>query len=98
MEVARDVWRRQVCCDYWRPAHRDGRSEVFGWLLRSCWVEALVQVEITTAGTADSFLREAHVARTRRADQVIAVAMYIIQYRVCNSTDTDAENEPLGLE
>ena len=31
------------------------------WLQGSAWIEALVQAEITTAGTADSFLRAAHV-------------------------------------
>ena len=36
------------------------------WLQRSGWTQALVQAEITTAGTADSFLRAAHVTRTRR--------------------------------
>jgi len=36
------------------------------WLQGIGWVEALVQAKITTAGTADSFLRAAHVARTRR--------------------------------
>ncbi|CAL8285083.1 unnamed protein product [Lota lota] len=35
------------------------------WLQGSGWVEALVQAEITTAGTANSILRAAHVARTR---------------------------------
>ncbi|KAJ8385807.1 hypothetical protein AAFF_G00181630 [Aldrovandia affinis] len=37
------------------------------WLQGSGWVQALVQAEIATAGTADSFLRASHVLRTRRA-------------------------------
>ena len=45
------------------------------WLQGSGWVEALVHAEITTAGTANSFLRAAHVARTRRAHQVTAAAL-----------------------
>ena len=45
------------------------------WLQDSGWVETLVQTEITTAGTADSFLCAAHDARTRRAHQVIAAAL-----------------------
>ena len=35
------------------------------WLKGSGWVQVLVQAEITTPGTADSFLKAAHVARTR---------------------------------
>ena len=31
------------------------------WLKASGWVQALVQAEITTQGTADSFLKAAHV-------------------------------------
>ena len=51
------------------------------WLQGSGWTQALVQAEITTAGTADSFLRAAHVTRTRRAHQVTAAALYILQRR-----------------
>ena len=42
------------------------------WLRGSCCVQALVQAEIATAGTADSFLRAAHGTRTRRAHQITA--------------------------
>ena len=35
------------------------------WLKGSGWVEALVQADIATTGTADSFLSVAHVAHTR---------------------------------
>ena len=64
------------------------------WLQGSGRVEALVQAEITTTGTADSFLRAAHVARIRRAHQVTAAALYILQYRANNNCDTDTEDEP----
>ena len=67
------------------------------WLQGSGWVEALVQAEISTASTADSFLRAAYVARTRRTHQVTAAALYILQYRAYNHRDTDTEDEPLGL-
>ena len=53
------------------------------WLQGSAWVQALVQAEIATAGTADSFLR-ASVSRTRRAHQVIAAALYILQHHAYN--------------
>jgi hypothetical protein len=38
----------------------------------SGWTGALVQAGVATAGTADSFLKAAHVTRTRRAHQVTA--------------------------
>lgn len=49
------------------------------WLKGSGWSQALVQAGITTAGTADSFLKAAHVTRTRRAHQVTAAALYTLQ-------------------
>ncbi|QQP53238.1 uncharacterized protein LOC103506659, partial [Caligus rogercresseyi] len=54
------------------------------WLKGSGWVQALVQAEIATAGTADSFLRASHVLRTRRAHQVTAAALYILQHHAYN--------------
>ena len=50
------------------------------WLQGSGWVQA----EIATAGTADSFLRASHVLHTRRAHQVTAAALYILQHRAYN--------------
>ena len=54
------------------------------WLKGSGWVQALVQAEITTQGTADSFLKAAHVVRTRRAHQVTASTLYILQHHAYN--------------
>ncbi|KAG1692631.1 Lysosome membrane protein 2 [Nymphon striatum] len=51
------------------------------WMQGSGWVQALVQAEIATAGSADSFIRASHVLRTRRAHQVTAAALYILQHR-----------------
>ena len=36
---------------------------------RSGWTGALVQAGVATSGTADSFLKASHVARTRQAHQ-----------------------------
>ena len=44
----------------------------------SGWTGALVQAGIATAGTADSFLKAAHVTRTRRAHQVTASSLYLL--------------------
>ena len=63
----------------------------------SGWVEAVVQAEITTAGTDDSFLCAEHVARTRRT-HVTAAALYILQYRTYNKRDTDTEDDPLMFD
>jgi len=49
------------------------------WLQGSRLVQALIQAEITSAGTADSFLRASHVSRTRRAHQVAAAALWTLQ-------------------
>jgi len=53
------------------------------WLQESGWVQALVQAEITSAGTADSFLQASHVSQTRRA-QVTAAALYTLQQHAYN--------------
>ena len=42
----------------------------------SGWTGALVQANVATPGTADSFLRVTHVTRTRRAHQITASSLY----------------------
>ena len=68
------------------------------WLRGSGWVQALVQAEIATPGTAGSFLRANHVTRTRRANQITATALHILQRRAYTRnymTDfDDAEDLP----
>ena len=67
------------------------------WLDGSGWVQTLVQAEITTPGTAESFLRASHVTRTRRAHQVTAAALHILQHRAydhyCKREDNDGEHQ-----
>ena len=66
------------------------------WLQGSSWVNALGQAQITMPGTANSFLRASHVVHTRRAHQVTAAALYILQYwnfdSYCRREADDAEN------
>ena len=68
------------------------------WLQGSGWVQALVQAEIATPGTADSFLRAAHVTHTRRAHQITATTLHILQRRAytrhCMTDFDDAEGLP----
>ncbi len=48
------------------------------WLEDSGWVEVLVQAKVASPGTAESFLKAAHVTRTRHAHQVTASSLYIL--------------------
>lgn len=60
--------------------------KTIGDLLKgSGWVQALVQADIATTGTADSFLRAAHVTRTRRVHQVTVAALYMLQHQAYSS-------------
>lgn len=43
------------------------------------WTNAIAQAEVATKGTADSFIHASHVAKTRRAHQVTASSIYILQ-------------------
>ena len=47
------------------------------WLRGGGWVQA----EIATPGTANFFLRAAHVTRTGKAHQITATALHILQHR-----------------
>ena len=45
-------------------------SQVLGnWLEDSGWTSALVQVNIASTGTADSFIKASHVTKTQHAHQ-----------------------------
>lgn len=48
------------------------------WLEDSGWDRALAQAGVTTPGTAESFLKAAHISRTRHAHQLTASALYIL--------------------
>ena len=48
-------------------------------LEESGWCTAITQSNIATAGTADSFLKAAHLTRTRHAHQVTAVTLAKLQ-------------------
>ena len=43
------------------------------------WTEALAQAGVASSGKADSFLKASHVTRTRRAHQIIASSLYLLQ-------------------
>ena len=50
------------------------------WLQGSGWMQALVQADITTVGVADSLYRATHIMSTRKARQITAAALYILQH------------------
>ena len=49
------------------------------YLESSGWTAALIQAGIASSGTADSFLKAAHLTRTRHAHQVSALALSKLQ-------------------
>ena len=53
-------------------------STVGDCLKGSGWTSALLQADVTTPGTADSFLKVSHITRTRRAHQ-ITLASFILK-------------------
>ena len=69
------------------------------WLQGSGWVEAPLQADISSPGTADSFLKAAHVSRTRRAHQITAAALNVLQRRAYdNYCQTQTDQVPQAFE
>ena len=50
----------------------------------SGWVNALVNADIANPGTAESFLKVSHLAKARRAHQITAAALYVLQQSAYN--------------
>ena len=54
--------------------------KVIGDLLdESAWTETFTEAEVDSAGTADSFLAAAHLTKSRRAQQVTALPLSLLQ-------------------
>ena len=69
------------------------------WLQGSGWVEALLQADISSPGTPDSFLKATHVSRTRRAHQITAAALNVLQHLAYdNYCQTKTDQVPLPFE
>ena len=66
------------------------------WLEDSGWTNALVQADIASSGTADSFIRASHVTKTRHAHQVTCACLYILLDRAYRegSMPTDTGTMP----
>ena len=55
-----------------------------GFLDGSGWVNALVNADIASPGTAESFLKVSHLAKARRGHQITAAALYVLQQSAYN--------------
>ena len=56
-------------------------STVGDWVKGSGWTSALVQADVTTPGTADSFLKVSHTTHTRCAHQISLTSLFILKKR-----------------
>ncbi|KAG7156428.1 hypothetical protein Hamer_G006187 [Homarus americanus] len=71
------------------------------WSQGSGWAETLVQADIASPGTANSFLKAAHVTRTRRSHQITAATLNILQPKAYGKYTKDAQSddhEPLDFD
>lgn len=68
------------------------------WLEDSGWTEALVEAEIASAGTAESFLKASHIARTRHAHQVTVGSLYILMQKAYMDYRNKIDTEPLEFQ
>ena len=67
------------------------------WLEDSGWTSALVQADIASPGTADSFIRASHVTKTRHAHQVTAASLYTLLHQAYDEHCT-SEATPSAFE
>ncbi|KAK3753947.1 hypothetical protein RRG08_006327 [Elysia crispata] len=70
--------------------------KVLGNLLQgSGWTEMVSKANISSAGTADSFLTASHVTRTRNAHQITACALHILMTQAFSEAkETDPDIDP----
>jgi len=59
----------------------------------SGWTIALTEAQIASSGTADSFLKVAHLARTRHAHQVTLLALLKLQQEASMLSEGPADED-----
>ena len=59
----------------------------------SGWTEAISKSEISTTGTADSFLKATHIMKTRHAHQVTVVALHQLQQQAFEQLSSNESDE-----
>ena len=64
------------------------------WLEDSGWTNTLVQADIASSGTANSFIHASHVTKTRHAHQLTAASLYTLLQQAysedCTPNDSNA--------
>jgi len=70
------------------------------WLDGSGWMSIIANAGVTSTGVADSFIKASHLTRTRRAHQITAASLYILQQRAYRKYKEAFDNgiEPLGFK
>jgi len=70
------------------------------WLEDSGWIEALVQANVASAGTAESFLKASHVKRTRLVHEVTASSLHILLKKAyaCHVESLQQDNQAISFE
>ena len=68
--------------------------KILGNMLDSSgWTGALTQGNIASSGTADSYLKVSHVARTRHAHQVTASSLHILLHKAYTDYVSNQDSE-----
>jgi len=70
------------------------------WLEDSGWIEALVQANVASAGTAESFLKASHVKRSRLAHEVTASSLHILLKKAyaCHVESLQQDDQSISFE
>ena len=66
-------------------------STIGGFLDSSGWTSALCEAGVATSGTADSFLKAAHVTKTRRSHQITALTLTKLREHAWNQAAAKGE-------
>ena len=63
----------------------------------SGWTAALVDADVATAGTADSFITVENIKRTRKAHQVTVSAMYVLLQSAYAKYQQDLDDDDCAI-
>ena len=75
--MARTLRQRQFCYNVWGLHLKMASLKYIGTLLQSSgWTSAIVEADIASSGSAESFLSASSVTRTREAHQITARCLY----------------------
>lgn len=65
------------------------------WLDKSGWTYVMAMAEVATPGVAEAFISANHVTRVRRAHQITAASLHVLQRRAYNKylEENHSENQ-----